>query len=248
MSVLKGKVALVTGGSRGIGAAIVRKLASEGADVAFTFISSPQKAEAIVLSLKSMGTRAVAIKADSGKKEDIEAAVAKVISTFGRLDILVNSAGIIVLGSIDDADKLIDQYDRQIDINMRAVATIIRTAAKHMGEGGRIITIGSVAGTRVGISTMTDYGATKAAAAAYTRGYAWDLGSKGITVNIVQPGPIATDMNPEESELADFLRSKNALKRFGTADEVAALVNFLAGPDAGFITGATFDIDGGSLA
>jgi len=248
MLTLKGKVALVTGGSRGIGAAIVKKLADEGASVAFTFISSSEKAEIIVQELTGKGTKALAIRADSGSKNDIENAVAEVVSKFGTLDILVNSAGIIVMGSIENADQMADQFDRQIDINVRAVATAIRTAFRYMGEGGRIITIGSVAGTRVGTATMTDYGASKAAAAAYTRGYAWDLGSKGITVNIVQPGPIATDMNPEETELADFLRQKNALKRFGTVHEVAALVNFLAGPDAGFITGATFDIDGGSLA
>jgi len=246
--VLKGKVALVTGGSRGIGAAIVRKLASEGACVAFTFVNSPEKAEEIVSDLKANGSTGHAIRSDSGSRSDIEATVAQVISLFGRLDILVNNAGIIVLGGMEEGEKLTDEFDRQIDINMRAVATFIRASSKHMSGGGRIVTIGSVAGTKVGTATMTDYSATKAAAAAYTRGFAWDLGQKGITVNIVQPGPIATDMNPDQGDLADFLRNQNALKRYGTAQEVAALVNFLVSPDAGFITGATFNIDGGALA
>lgn len=248
MSVLKGKVALVTGGSRGIGAAIVRRLAAEGAQVAFTYVSSKEKADEIINELTGKGYKALAIRADSSLKADLEAAVEKTVENFGRLDIVVNSAGIIVIGAIEDSEKLTEQYDKQIDINMRAVATLIRKASAYMQAGGRIINIGSVAGTAVGIQTLTEYGATKAAAAAYTRGFAWDLGSKGITVNSIQPGPIATDMNPEDTDLAEHLRNKNALKRFGKPEEVAALVNFLAGPEAGFITGAVFNIDGGSLA
>lgn len=248
MSALRGKVALVTGGSRGIGAAIVRRLAAEGAAVAFTYISSKEKADVIVQELKDSGSTSLAIRADSGIKAELEAAVDQTVKDFGRLDIVVNSAGIIVIGGMEESEKLADQYQKQIDINMHAVATLIRKSAVYMEAGGRIINIGSVAGTAVGIQTLTEYGATKAAAAAYTRGFAWDLGSKGITVNIVQPGPIATDMNPEDSTLAEHLRNKNALKRFGQPEEVAALVNFLAGPEAGFITGAIFNIDGGSLA
>jgi 3-oxoacyl-[acyl-carrier protein] reductase len=248
MSTLNGKIALVTGGSRGIGAAIVYKLASEGASVAFTYISSPDKANAIVAELEEKGGKALAIKADSGDPKAVAAAVKQTFEHFGALDILVNNAGIIVMAPIDQADEFADQYDRQIDINVRGVAAAIREAAKYMIEGGRIITISSAAANYLGTGNMTDYAATKAAASAYSRGYAWDLGPRGITVNTVQPGPVDTDMNPDDGEFADFLRSKIALGRYGKATEIAALVNFLASPDSSFITGAIFTIDGGLSA
>ncbi len=248
MSSLEGKVALVTGGSRGIGAAIVRKLAKEGANVAFTYVYSAEKANAIASSLREEGYKVLAIQADSAIHEAVENAVVRTVEYFGQLDILISNAGIIIIGPVDQANEISDQYDRQVQINMRAIPSVIRAAAKFMKDHGRIIIIGSVSGTSVGTPTLTEYGATKAAAAAYGRGYAWDLGSRSITVNTVQPGPIATDMNPDEGALADFLRSKNALKRYGTVEEVAALVAFLAGPDAGFITGTSINIDGGLLA
>lgn len=248
MSTLKGKIALVTGGSRGIGAAIVNKLGSEGASVAFTYISSPDKAKSIVVELEKNGGKGLAIKADSGNPKAVAAAVKQTFEHFGKLDILVNNAGIIVMAPIDQADEFADQYDRQIDINVRGVAAAIREAAKYMTEGGRIITISSAAANYLGTGNMTDYAATKAAASAYSRGYAWDLGPRGITVNTVQPGPVDTDMNPDAGEFADFLRSKIALGRYGKATEIAALVNFLASPDSSFITGAIFTIDGGLSA
>jgi 3-oxoacyl-[acyl-carrier protein] reductase len=250
MSKLKGKIALVTGGSRGIGAAIIRKLAEDGADVAFTYVSegSAAKANEIVAALEKKGTKALAIKADSGNVTEIINAVNQTVAHFGKLDILVNNAAIWIIGSLDQAEEMADQYTKQLDVNVRAIPAAIRAAAKVMPDGGRIIIIGSVAGAFQGTPNLTEYGATKAAAAAYGRGYAWDLGSRNITVNTVQPGPIDTDMNPATSEFAAVMKSKTALGRYGSADEVAALVGFLAGPDASYITGAVINVDGGYLA
>lgn len=248
MSLLRGKIALVTGGSRGIGAAIVSRLSSEGATVAFTYISSPEKAQAIVEELAQNGNKALAIKADSGSPKEIADAVKQTFEHFGGLDILVNNAGIIVMGPIEKADETAEQYDRQIDVNVRGIAAAIREAAKYMKAGGRIITVSSAAANFLGLATMTDYAASKAAASAYSRGYAWDLGAKGITVNTVQPGPVDTDMNPDNGEFADFLRSQIALGRYGKAHEIASLVNFLAGPESSFITGSIITIDGGLSA
>ncbi|SEW46798.1 3-oxoacyl-[acyl-carrier protein] reductase [Chitinophaga sp. YR573] len=248
MSTLNGKVALVTGGSRGIGAAIVKKLAQEGANVAFTYISSADKANALVTEVEKNGTKALAIKADNADPKAITDAVNKTVSTFGKLDILVNNAAVFIAGTLDQADDMADQYNRQSDINIRAIPAAIRAASKVISDGGRIIIIGSVVASAVGFPTLTEYGATKAAAGAYGRGYAWDLGHRNITVNTVQPGPINTDMNPDEGEFADLLKAKTALKRYGTAEEVAGVVSFLAGPDAGYITGASINVDGGILA
>lgn len=248
MSTLNGKVALVTGGSRGIGAATVERLSSEGATVAFTYVSSPDKANEIVAQIEAKGGKAMAIKADSGNPKEIAAAVNQTVSHFGALDILVNNAGIFIVGSIDEADAKAEEFDKQIDVNVRGVAAAIREAAKHMKEGGRIITISSAVANYLGGPYLTDYAATKAAASAYSRGYAWDLGARGITVNTVQPGPIDTDMNPDSGDFADSLRKKIAIGRYGKAHEIAALVNFLAGPDSSFITGATFTADGGLTA
>jgi 3-oxoacyl-[acyl-carrier protein] reductase len=248
MSTLKGKVALVTGGSRGIGAAIVRKLAQEGANVAFTYISSAEKANAIVTDLEKSGSKALAIQADSGNPIAVADAVNQTVSVFGKLDILVNNAGVFVMGPLDQADELADQYNRQVDINVHAIPAVVRAASKVMNDGGRIIIIGSVASAISGTPTLTEYSATKAAAAAYGRGYAWDLGHRNITVNTVQPGPIDTDMNPAEGAFAEVMTAKTALKRYGTSEEVAALVSFLAGPEASYITGASINIDGGYLA
>lgn len=248
MSTLNGKIALVTGGSRGIGAAIVSKLASEGATVAFTYVNSPEKAAAIVAGIEKSGGKALAIKADSGNPKEIAAAVKQTADHFGALDILVNNAALFVTGPIEQADENAAQYDKQIDVNIRGVAAAIREAAKYMGDGGRIITISSAVANHLGTAYLTDYAATKAAASAYSRGYAWDLGSRGITVNTVQPGPIDTDMNPDSGAFADSYRKKIALGRYGKTTEIAALVNFLAGPDSGFITGSTLTIDGGLTA
>jgi 3-oxoacyl-[acyl-carrier protein] reductase len=248
MSTLKGKVAFVTGGSRSIGAAIVKRLAAEGADVAFTYSNSAEKANALVEEIEKNGIKALAIQADSAIKNEAAKAIDQAAAYFGKLDILVNNAGIVVFGHVESSAEQVDDYDRQIDINIRAVTESVKAAVKHLSPGGRIITIGSSGGTRIGMPYMAEYVATKGAVAAYSRALAWDLGAKNITVNVVAPGPIVTDANPEEGEFQDKFRETIALKRYGKVEEVAALVNFLAGPEANYITGATFAIDGGITA
>ena len=248
MSTLNGKIALVTGGSRGIGAATVNKLASEGATVAFTYVNSPERASALVREIEKNGGTALAIKADSGNSGEIAAAVKYTAEYYGKLDILVNNAALFITGAIEQADENAAQYDKQIDVNIRGVAAGIREAAKYMTDGGRIITISSAVSNHLGTAYLTDYAATKAAASAYSRGYAWDLGARGITVNTIQPGPVDTEMNPDSGDFADSYRKKIALGRYGKATEIASLVAFIAGPDSGFITGSTLTIDGGLTA
>ena len=243
---LEGKVALVTGGSRGIGTAIARALAQDGADIAITYASSTDSTNAVVEDLRGLNIRAKAFQADQGNTEAVSALVAAVIVHFGRIDILVNNAGILVLGEVHDRANDIAEFDRQFDVNVRGVATAVRSAAPLMQEGGRIISIGSVVGESTPFAGAADYSATKGALLGLTRGWARDLGPKGITVNTVQPGPIDTDMNPTEN--GDFSETQNgftALGRFGTAEEVAAAVAFLASPNASYITGTSLTVDGG---
>jgi 3-oxoacyl-[acyl-carrier protein] reductase len=243
---LAGKVALVTGGSRGIGAAIAKRLAQEGAAVAITFASNKQKADEVVKAVEKEGVRAVAIAADSGDAAAVKKAVDETARVLGRLDVLVNNAGIAKIGPVGEFS--LEDFDRMVGVNVRGVFVAIQQALKYMGEGGRIITIGSVNADRMPFAGGSVYAMTKAAVAGLTRGLARDLGPKGITVNVVQPGPVDTDMNPAEGAFAETMKSFMALPRYGKGSEIAGMVAYLAGPEAGFVTGACLTIDGGFAA
>jgi len=242
---LSGKVALVTGASRGIGAATARALADEGANVAISYSASADKAEALVRELEGKGVRAAAFKADQGDPAQVDGLVKAVAKRFGRLDILVNNAGVFEMGTVDDPASDGEKFDRQYAINVGGLVAAVRAAVKVMGQDGRIISVGSALADRVPFPGMADYSATKAAIATYTKGWARDLGSKAITVNTVQPGPINTDMNPDNSDFAPALKATTALGRYGKPEEVAAAIAFLASPAAAYITGTTLDVDGG---
>lgn len=242
---LTGKVALVTGGSRGIGAATVRALAENGAEVTFSYAASDEKAKAIVDELESKGVHAAAIKADQTDPDQVEALVKEVVERFGHLDILVNNAGVFVTGLVDDLSTSPADFERQFAIHVGGVVTAVRAAAKVMGEGSRIISVGSVLATRTGFPGVADYAATKAAMAGYTRGWARDLGPKGITVNMVQAGAVDTDMNPATSDFAPAWNAMVALGRYAQPEEVAAGIVFLASPAASYITGTVLNVDGG---
>lgn len=243
---LAGKVAIVTGGSKGIGAAIAKRLAADGAIVAITFASSPDKAGEVVRAIESAGGRALALRADSADAEAVKNAIAETVRTFGRLDILVNNAGIAALAPIDQFSM--DDFDRLVAVNVKGVFVASQEAARYLGEGGRIIMIGSVNSDLVPFVGGSVYALTKGAVAGFTRGLARDLGPRGITVNNIQPGPVDTDMNPADGPFADALKGMIALHRFGQGHEIAGLASYLASAEAGYITGASLKIDGGFAA
>jgi 3-oxoacyl-[acyl-carrier protein] reductase len=242
---LSGKVALVTGGSRGIGAAIVRRLSHDGAAVAFTYSASEDRANALAAEIKAAGGKALTIKADSADTEAVKQAVAMTAKTYGGLDILVNNAGILKHGTIDEFS--LADFDQMVAVNVRAVFVATQEAVRHMGEGGRVITIGSVVADRTGFPGASVYSMTKGAVAALTRGLARDLGPRGITVNTIQPGPIETDMTGDEN-IRTMVRPLIALGRMGQDTEIASLAAYLASPESGFVTGSALTIDGGYLA
>ena len=243
---LANKRALVTGGSRGIGAAIVRRLADEGAHVALTYVSNPAKADETVQAARAFGVKALAIQADSADAAAVEAAVEKTVSELGGIDILVNSAGIAVIAPLDD--YRLEDLDRTLAVNVRAVFVATQAAVKHMQPGGRIINIGSCNAERMPFAGGGVYAMSKAALVGLVKGLARDLGPRGITINNVQPGPVDTDMNPATSDFAKMLIQLMALPRYGTGDEIASLVAYLASSEAGYVTGASLTIDGGFTA
>jgi 3-oxoacyl-[acyl-carrier protein] reductase len=243
---LSGKAVLVTGGSRGIGAAVAQRLAEEGASVAITYSSAQQKAEEVVRSIQSGGGRALAIRADNGDATAVRKAVTETVRTFGSLDVLVNNAGIAVIKPITELS--IEDFDRSVAVNVRAAFVAVQEASRHMKAGGRIINIGSVNADRMPFEGGAVYAMTKAAVTGLTRGLARDLGPRGITVNTVQPGPVETDMNPANGPFAETLKGFMAIKRYAKGEEIAGMVAYLAGPEAAFVTGASLTIDGGFAA
>jgi len=241
-----GKSALVTGASRGIGAAIAQRLAADGASVAITYSHGRQKADELAQSIEKSGGRALAIQADSADPASVREAVAQTVKSFGQLDILVNNAGIAVIQPVIDFS--LEDFDRMLAINVRGVFVASQEVLRHMKSGGRIINIGSVNADRMPFAGGSVYAMTKAAIAGLTRGLARDLGPLGITVNTIQPGPVETDMNPADGPFSETLKSFMAVKRYAQGSEIAAMVAYLAGPDSSFITGSCLTIDGGFAA
>ena len=246
MSKLANKVAIVTGGSRGIGAAIAKRLAADGANVAITYTKGADAAASVVKEIEQTGVKAIAIQADAADADAVTAAVEKAVATFGRLDVLVNNAGTALPKPFEETT--LEDMDRVIGINIRGVFVATKAALKHIQDGGRIINIGSCVGERMMTPGLVAYSATKGAVKMFTQGLSREVGSRGITVNNVQPGPIDTDLNPAAGDWAEPQLVATALKRYGHVDEVAALVSFVASPEAAYITGANLTVDGGTNA
>jgi 3-oxoacyl-[acyl-carrier protein] reductase len=240
---LTGRRALITGGSRGIGAEIVRRLTADGAAVAFTYSASGTNADKLVAELSANGATVVAIQADAADPAQNAKAVEQAVAVLGGLDIVVNNAAVAHLAPIDDFPA--EEFDRLVAINIGGTYWTTRTAIKHLSEGARIINIGSINADRIPGPGLSVYGMTKGAVASFTRGLARDLGARGITVNNVQPGPIDTDANPKEGDFAESLKLVTTQGRYGHTSDVASLVSFLAGPESGYITGANLNVDGG---
>jgi len=243
---LQGKIALITGGSRGIGAAIAKRLAADGAGVAITYAKDAGAASAVVKAIERDGGKAIAIQADAADANAVRGAVEKAVATFGRLDVLVNNAGTAIPKTFEETT--LEEMDRVIDINVRGVFVTTQAALKHMNDGGRIIMIGSAVGERVLVPGLVPYSATKGAVKIFTQALSRELGSRGITVNNVQPGPIDTDLNPAAGEWAVPQKAATALNRYGRVEEIAAMVAFVAGPESSYITGANLTVDGGMNA
>jgi 3-oxoacyl-[acyl-carrier protein] reductase len=246
MTKLSGKTALVTGASRGIGAAIAKRLAADGATVAITYTKGADAAAQVVREIESAGGKAIAIQADAADAKAVTTAVEQTASTFGRLDILVNNAGTAIPKPFEEST--LEEMDRVIDINLRGVFIATQAALRHLRDGGRIITIGSCVGERMGTPGLVAYAATKGAVKMFTQGLSREVGARGITVNNVQPGPIDTDLNPAAGDWAEPQLANTALKRYGHVDDIAAMVAFVAGPEASYITGTSLTVDGGTNA
>ena len=243
---LAGKVAVVTGSSRGIGAAIARRLAADGAKVAITYSKGSSAAAAVVKEIEAAGGKAIAIQADAANATAVKIAIEKTVATFGKLDVLVNNAGTAIPKPFEETT--LEEMNLVIDINFRGVLVATQVALKHMNDGGRIITIGSCVGERMMTPGLAAYAATKGAVKMFTQGLAREVGSRGITVNNVQPGPIDTDLNPAAGDWATPQIANTALKRYGHVNDIAAMVAFVAGPEASYITGTSLTVDGGTNA
>lgn len=246
MQNLKDKVAFVTGGSRGIGAAIVKRLAAEGAKVTFTYVNGKTQAEALVKELSEKGLIAVALQSDNAREGAVSAAIDQAIEHYGKLDILVNSAGVYVGKAFEEHTT--EDYDYVMNVNVKSVFEACLTASRKMEQGGRIVTIGSCMADRAAVPQATLYAASKSALSGFTRGLSRDLGPKGITVNLIQPGPVDTDMNPSTSEFSDFQRGMMAIPKYGRPEHIADAVAFLASPVNSYTTGSVITIDGGTLS
>jgi 3-oxoacyl-[acyl-carrier protein] reductase len=246
MKTLSNKVAIVTGGSRGIGAAIAKRLASDGASVAITYTRGADAAASVVKEIQAAGGAAIAIQADASDPQMVVAAINQTVETFGGLDVLVNNAGTAIPKPFEETS--LEEMDQVIDINLRGVFVATHAALKHLRNGGRVITIGSCVGERMMTPGLVAYSATKGAVKMFTQGLAREVGARAITVNNVQPGPIDTDLNPAVGDWATPQIANTALKRYGHVDDVASLVSFVAGPEASYITGASLTVDGGTNA